>query len=62
MAINHYRAIGYAASYRSTLERSVSAGKFVTVDLANLEQTESMLAELTARYSITGLVNTALFI
>ena len=32
-------------------------GKFVTIDLANLEQTESVLSELTDRYSITGLVN-----
>ncbi len=32
-------------------------GNFVTVDLANLEQTESVLAELTERYSITGLIN-----
>lgn len=29
----------------------------MTVDLANLEQTESVLANLTDRYSITGLVN-----
>ncbi|MBN3940487.1 SDR family oxidoreductase [Nostoc sp. NMS9] len=32
-------------------------GQFVSIDLANLEQTKSVLAELTASYSITGLVN-----
>ncbi len=32
-------------------------GEFVTVDLANLDQTEAVLTDLTDRYSITGLVN-----
>ncbi len=32
-------------------------GEFVTVDLANPEQTAAVLAGLTDRYSITGLVN-----
>lgn len=32
-------------------------GEFVTVDLANVEQTAAVLTDLTGRYSITGLVN-----
>lgn len=40
-----------------SLPKEPFPGEFVTVDLANLEQTESVLSKLTDRYSITGLVN-----
>lgn len=48
-----HQIIGIARS----LPKMPFPGEFVTVDLANIKQTESVLAELTARYSITGLVN-----
>jgi 3-oxoacyl-[acyl-carrier protein] reductase len=32
-------------------------GEFVTVDLGNIEQTQSVLAKLTDRYAITILIN-----
>ena len=53
LAQQGHQIIGVARS----LPKAPFPGEFVTVDLANLEQTESVLAELTDRYSITGLVN-----
>ena len=53
LATQGHQVIGVARS----LPKEPFPGKFVTVDLADLEQTKSMLAELTAQYSVTGLVN-----
>lgn len=53
LAQQGYQIIGVARN----LPKEPFPGEFITVDLANREQTKSVLAELTARYSITGLVN-----
>ncbi len=53
LAQQGHQIIGMARN----LPSSPFPGEFIPVDLANPEQTKSVLANLTARYSITGLVN-----
>jgi 3-oxoacyl-[acyl-carrier protein] reductase len=53
LAKQGHQIIGMARS----LPKEPFPGSFVTIDLANLEQTESVLSELTNRHSITGLIN-----
>ncbi|MGL4619350.1 MAG: SDR family NAD(P)-dependent oxidoreductase [Chroococcidiopsis sp.] len=53
LAKQGHQIIGMARS----LPKKPFPGSFITVDLADLEQTESVLAELTDRHSITGLIN-----
>jgi 3-oxoacyl-[acyl-carrier protein] reductase len=53
LAQRGHQIIGVARN----LPKQSFPGEFVTVDLANPEQTKLVLADLTDRYSITGLVN-----
>jgi 3-oxoacyl-[acyl-carrier protein] reductase len=53
LAQQGHQIIGLARS----LPKDPFPGEFVTVDLGNIEQTQSVLAELTTRYSISGLIN-----
>ena len=53
LAQQGHQIIGMARNRPS----STFPGEFIPVDLANPEQTKSVLANLTERYSITGLVN-----
>jgi 3-oxoacyl-[acyl-carrier protein] reductase len=53
LAKQGHQIIGMARS----LPKETFPGHFVTVDLADSKQTESILAELTDQYSITGLIN-----
>jgi 3-oxoacyl-[acyl-carrier protein] reductase len=53
LAQQGHQIIGMARN----LPSSPFPGEFIAVDLANSEQTKSVLATLTDRYSITGLIN-----
>jgi 3-oxoacyl-[acyl-carrier protein] reductase len=53
LAQQGYQIIGIARS----LPKESFPGTFVTVDVADAEQTASKLTELTQQYSITGLIN-----
>lgn len=53
LAYQGHSIIGIARN----LPKDPFPGEFIAVDLADPEQTASVLAELTNRYSITGLVN-----
>lgn len=53
LAQQGHQIIGVARN----LPKEPFPGEFITVDLANPEQTKTVLAKLTDHYSITGLVN-----
>lgn len=53
LAQQGHQIIGIARN----LPKTPFPGEFITVDLANPEQTKSVLENLTSRYTITGLVN-----
>jgi 3-oxoacyl-[acyl-carrier protein] reductase len=53
LAQQGHQIVGFARS----LPKEPFPGEFVTVDLGDIEQTQSVLAKLTDRYAITGLIN-----
>jgi 3-oxoacyl-[acyl-carrier protein] reductase len=53
LAQQGHQLIGLARN----LPKEPFPGEFVTVDLGDIEQTKSVLADLTERYAITGLIN-----
>ena len=53
LAPQGHQLIGLARS----LPKEPFPVEFITVDLGDIEQTQSVLADLTDRYAITGLIN-----